>query len=59
MKIPMTPSGIELAAVWLAAKCLKQLHHRVLAVREVARYKFDLVGVQEVRCDKGHYKSRG
>jgi hypothetical protein len=23
------------------------------AVRELARYKLDLVGVQEVRCDKG------
>jgi len=23
------------------------------AARELARYKLDLVGVQEVRCDKG------
>ena len=30
------------------------------AARELARYKLDLVGVQEVRCDKGgHSKSRG
>ena len=28
--------------------------------RELARYRFDLVGVQEVRWDKGgHCKSRG
>jgi hypothetical protein len=26
--------------------------------RELARYKLDLVGVQEVRWDKGHGKSR-
>jgi len=30
------------------------------AARELARYKLDLVGVQEVRWDKrGHSKSRG
>jgi hypothetical protein len=28
------------------------------AVRELARYKLDLVGVQEVRWDKGHGKIR-
>jgi hypothetical protein len=25
----------------------------ITAARELARYKLDLVGVQEVRCDKG------
>jgi len=29
------------------------------AARELARYKLDLVGVQEVRWDKGHGKGRG
>jgi len=30
------------------------------AARELSRCKLDLVGVQEVRCDKrGHSKSRG
>jgi len=29
------------------------------AARELARYKLDFMGVQEVRWDRGHSKSRG
>ena len=31
----------------------------MVAVREYARYKLDLVGVQEVRWDRGHSRKRG
>jgi hypothetical protein len=31
----------------------------IAAARELARYKLDLLGVQDVRWDKGHSKSGG
>ena len=37
---------------WSVRACIGQGHLTTVA-RELARYKLDLVGVQEVRCDTG------
>jgi hypothetical protein len=45
--------------IWYV-ECKEPVEVRVMTVAmELAKYKLDLACVQEVRWDKGHYKSRG
>ena len=48
---------------WSSSRILVEVCNKAgsvtAAARELVRYKFDLVGVQEVRCDKGGHSKAG